>query len=77
MSKRKQIKELEQRVKELTSKGLADEATMKWQANRIAAQQRQIADRDDMLDKVRGAVGHTTKAIIYGGGGGGGQVIFK
>jgi uncharacterized protein YigA (DUF484 family) len=77
MGKRKRIRELEQRVKELTAKGLADEATMKWQANRIAAQQKQLADRDDALDKIRAAVGFARAPIVYGGGGGGGRVIFK
>lgn len=70
MSKRKRIKELEALV-------LANENHMKWQADRIAFQQRQIADRDDMLNKVREAVGFSRAPVVYGGGGGSGGVVLS
>lgn len=67
VNKRKRIKELEQTI-------LENEARMKWQADRIAWQQKQLAARDDALDKIRAAVGFARAPVQYGGGGGGGYV---
>jgi len=67
MRKRKRIKELEKTI-------LEHEAHMKWQADRIAMQQKWIAQRDEMLEKVREAVGFSRQPVVYGGGGGGGYV---
>ena len=60
MNRRKRIEELEKTLLEY-------EAKMKWQADRIAMQQKWLAQRDEMLEKVREAVGFSRQPVVYGG----------